>query len=268
MTSPTAVSNTRPWFPLPSTAPPAATSTTSRSPWSKSTYPIGSVSVRTVGDIEKQFLNRATLTQSIVPYFQFLDAQEHVREDFTFGDGYDGVRVLVSYADDTGAEVGVAYMISVTDPSDNRMYSIVAGCSRAVLHRQPRTNREGGGLVAGQQTSVLNRTPAQGRHLGSNQVPGDSRDHHHRHRRQPGAASIRHPWPGSARLRRFEPGPASSLCSSFSSCCDRSTTSSPSAARVITASGSSGIFGTIEGGPLPLQALDPIPGWSADALDR
>jgi hypothetical protein len=99
-------------------------------PLVESAYPIGSVSVRTVGDIEKQFLNRATLTQSLVPYFQFLDAQEHVREDFTFGDGYDGVRVLVSYADDTGAEVGVAYMISVTNPSDDRIYSIVAGCSR------------------------------------------------------------------------------------------------------------------------------------------
>ncbi len=99
-------------------------------PLVEATYPIGSVSVRTVGDIEKQFLNRATLTQSLVPYFQFLDAQEHVREDFTFGDGFDGVRVLVSYADDTGAEVGIAYMISVTNPSDDRIYSIVAGCSR------------------------------------------------------------------------------------------------------------------------------------------
>jgi len=93
-------------------------------------YPIGAMSVRSVGDIERQYLNRAALSQSILPYFQFLDAQEHVREDFTFGDGYDGVRVLVSYADDAGAEVGIAYLISVTDPADNRMYSIVAGCSR------------------------------------------------------------------------------------------------------------------------------------------
>lgn len=99
-------------------------------PLVEATFPIGSIAVRTVGDIERQFINRATLTQSIVPYFQFLDAQEHVREDFTFGDGYDGVRVLVSYADETGAEVGVAYIISVTNPNDDRIYSIVAGCSR------------------------------------------------------------------------------------------------------------------------------------------
>ena len=93
-------------------------------------YPIGAMSVRTVGDLERQYLNRAALSQSILPYFGFADSQEHVREDFSFGDGYDGVRVLVSYVDDSGAEVGIAYLISVTDPADNRMYSIVAGCSR------------------------------------------------------------------------------------------------------------------------------------------
>jgi hypothetical protein len=95
-----------------------------------SAYPIGAMSVRSVGDFEKLFLNRASLIQSVLPYFEFLDPQEHVREDFSFGDGYDGMRVLVSFADESGAEVGVAYMISVTDPADNRMYSIVAGCSR------------------------------------------------------------------------------------------------------------------------------------------
>ena len=93
-------------------------------------YPIGAMSVRTVGDIERQYLNRAALSQSVVPYFGFPDSQEHVREDFSFGDGFDGVRVLVSYVDESGAEVGIAYLISVTDPADNRMYSIVAGCSR------------------------------------------------------------------------------------------------------------------------------------------
>ena len=93
-------------------------------------FPIGAMSVRTVGDVERQYLSRVALSQSILPYLQYLDYQEHAREDFTFGDGYDGVRILVSYVDETGAEVGVAYLISVTDPADNRIYSIVAGCSR------------------------------------------------------------------------------------------------------------------------------------------
>lgn len=93
-------------------------------------YPIGAMSVRTVGELERQYLNRVALSQSVLPYSEFLDPQEHLREDFTFGDGYDGVRILVSYADETGTDVGIAYLISVTDPADNRMYSIVAGCSR------------------------------------------------------------------------------------------------------------------------------------------
>lgn len=99
-------------------------------PLVEASYPIGSVSVRSVGETERLFLNRATLSQTVLPYYQFLNATEHVREDFSFGDGYDGVRVLVSFADETGAEVGVAYLISVTDPDDNRIFSIVAGCSR------------------------------------------------------------------------------------------------------------------------------------------
>jgi hypothetical protein len=98
-------------------------------PLETASFPIGAMTVRTVGEYEKVFLSRATLTQSILPYFDFLDPTEHFREDFSFGDGYDGVRVLVSYSDQTGAEVGVAYIISVTDPADARIYSIVAGCS-------------------------------------------------------------------------------------------------------------------------------------------
>jgi hypothetical protein len=93
-------------------------------------YPIGSMSVRTVGDVEKEFLSRATLSQSVVPYYQYVEPTEHVKEDFSFGDGFDGVRVLVSFADSEGSGVGVAYLISVTDPADQRMFSIVVGCSR------------------------------------------------------------------------------------------------------------------------------------------
>ncbi len=109
---------------------PARDVTNVTTPLATAAYPIGSISIRTVGEAERQFLNRATLSQSVIPYYQYLDPQEYLREDFTFGDGFDGVRILFSYSDETGAEIGVAYMISVTDPADNRMYSIVAGCSR------------------------------------------------------------------------------------------------------------------------------------------
>ena len=99
-------------------------------PLSAANFPIGSMSIRTIGEVEKEFLSRATLSQSVIPYYQYLDPQEHVKEDFTFGDGYDGVRLLVSYSEPEGSGVGVAYLISVTDPADQRMYSIVVGCSR------------------------------------------------------------------------------------------------------------------------------------------
>jgi len=95
-----------------------------------SDYPIGAASVRQVGDIERDFLSRAMLTQSVIPYRTMTDPDELQKEDFSFGAGFDGVRVLVSFQSETGVDLGVAYMISVSDPDDSRIYSIVAGCNR------------------------------------------------------------------------------------------------------------------------------------------
>jgi hypothetical protein len=92
-------------------------------------YPVGSMSVRTVGDFERDLLSRATLSQIVVPYYAYTDPNEHVSEDFTFGDGWDGVRRLVSFVDDTN-QLGVAYILSVTDNTENRVFSVVVGCSR------------------------------------------------------------------------------------------------------------------------------------------
>jgi hypothetical protein len=93
-------------------------------------YPIGAAHVRSVGEQEKDFLSRAALTQSVVPYYGLPNPQEIEKEDFSFGDGFDGVRVLVAFEADSGVDQGVAYMISVSDPADSRIYSIVAGCRR------------------------------------------------------------------------------------------------------------------------------------------
>ncbi len=97
---------------------------------SDATYPIGSASVRSLGVREREFLSRAMLTQSVIPYFSLANPQELQKEDFTFGDGFDGVRLLVAFDDETGAEQGVAYLISVSNAEDDRIYSIVAGCKR------------------------------------------------------------------------------------------------------------------------------------------
>lgn len=92
--------------------------------------PIGAMMIRQVGSVERDFLSRAMLTQSVVPYYGLTNSQELTKEDFSFGDGFDGVRVLVAFEDDTGTSQGVAYLIAVSDPEDTRIYSIVAGCNR------------------------------------------------------------------------------------------------------------------------------------------
>jgi hypothetical protein len=99
-------------------------------PLEQAAFPIGAMAVRTVGEIERDFLSRAALSQAVLPYYQFADARELQKEDFSFGAGFDGVRLLVSYTDESGQSIGVAYLIAVSDPADRRMYSIVAGCSR------------------------------------------------------------------------------------------------------------------------------------------
>lgn len=100
------------------------------SPLNEAEYPIGAAHVRTVGQTEKDQLSRAVLTQSVVPYYGLANPQELQKEDFTFGDGFEGVRVLFAFEGATDVEQGVAYMISVSDPLDQRIYSIVAGCNR------------------------------------------------------------------------------------------------------------------------------------------
>lgn len=93
-------------------------------------YPIGVATVRSIGPVQRDFVSRFVLTEAVVPYRSLPNSRELLKEDFSFGRGYDGVRVLVVFSDEVGREFGVAYLISVTDPADSRMYSVVAGCSR------------------------------------------------------------------------------------------------------------------------------------------
>ena len=93
-------------------------------------YPVGAATIRSIGSDERDFVSRHLLTQSVLPYRSLGNAQELTKEDFSFGDGFDGVRVLVAYQDEATDDVGVAYLISVTDAEDRLMYSIIAGCSQ------------------------------------------------------------------------------------------------------------------------------------------
>ena len=93
-------------------------------------YPIGSMSVRQVGEVEKDLLSRAMLTQSVLPYYGLSNSEEITKEDFSFGNGFDGVRVLVAFQDEAATAQGVAYLISVSNEDDTRIYSMIAGCNR------------------------------------------------------------------------------------------------------------------------------------------
>jgi hypothetical protein len=93
-------------------------------------YPIGSMSVRQVGEVEKDLLSRAMLTQSVLPYYGLSNSEEITKEDFSFGNGFDGVRVLVAFQDEAATGQGVAYLISVSNEDDTRIYSMIAGCNR------------------------------------------------------------------------------------------------------------------------------------------
>jgi len=53
-------------------------------------YPIGAMSVRQVGEAQKDLLSRAMLTQSVLPYYGLTNSQEITKEDFSFGAGFDG----------------------------------------------------------------------------------------------------------------------------------------------------------------------------------
>jgi hypothetical protein len=92
-------------------------------------YPIGSVAVRTIAEAEKDHLSRFVLSQAVFPYANLRDAQEVEKQDFSFGEGYDGIRRLVAYTGEDGASVGVAYLIAVTDAADQRLFTVIAGCS-------------------------------------------------------------------------------------------------------------------------------------------
>lgn len=93
-------------------------------------YPIGSMSVRQVGEVEKDLLSRAMLTQSVLPYYGLTNSEEITKEDFSFGSGFDGVRVLVAFQNEEATGQGVAYLISVSNEDDTRIYSMIAGCNR------------------------------------------------------------------------------------------------------------------------------------------
>jgi hypothetical protein len=91
--------------------------------------PVGSAVVRTIPEGSRDFISRYLLAELVVPYHSQPIATEHFKQDITLADGYDGIQLLVSYAE-TEEQVPAAVLFTVvTDPDDQRMYSIAVGCS-------------------------------------------------------------------------------------------------------------------------------------------
>jgi hypothetical protein len=91
--------------------------------------PLGSAVVRTIPEGSRDFISRYLLAELVVPYHSEPIATEHFKQDIELGDGYNGVQLLISYAD-TEEQVPAAVLFTVvTDPDDRRMYSIAVGCS-------------------------------------------------------------------------------------------------------------------------------------------
>ncbi|MEX2419001.1 MAG: hypothetical protein WD652_01345 [Acidimicrobiia bacterium] len=91
--------------------------------------PVGSAVVRTIPEGSRDFISRYLLAELVVPYHSKPIATEHFKQDIELADGYAGVQLLISYAE-TEEQVPAAVLFTVvTDPDDERMYSIAVGCS-------------------------------------------------------------------------------------------------------------------------------------------
>lgn len=96
---------------------------------SLSQFPLGSATVREIGEGERDFISRFLLAELVVPYHSQLGSQELLKQDFAFDDDFRGVQVAVAYTDAVTEEDAAVYLISVTDPEVTKMYSIAVGCS-------------------------------------------------------------------------------------------------------------------------------------------
>lgn len=92
-------------------------------------YPVGAYTVRAVGTEERDSLSRAALQDLVISDNAYQLGQVILSEDFDFGRDYEGIRRWIPYVDQTTAQTGLVYFISVTDPADTTVYTMAAGCS-------------------------------------------------------------------------------------------------------------------------------------------
>lgn len=92
-------------------------------------YPVGAAVVRSIPASMRDQISRYWLAELVLPYHSQPVAQEEVKQDISLGAGFDGVQVLVVYSDADTETDAAAFLISVTDPEVEYMYSFAIGCS-------------------------------------------------------------------------------------------------------------------------------------------
>ena len=92
-------------------------------------YPVGAFTVRSVGTEARDSLSRGVLQDLVISDNAYSIGQQILAEDFDFGRDYEGIRRWIPYVDQTTAQTGLVYFISVTDPADTTVYTMAAGCS-------------------------------------------------------------------------------------------------------------------------------------------
>ncbi|HEX5630377.1 MAG TPA: hypothetical protein VFY15_01830 [Acidimicrobiia bacterium] len=92
-------------------------------------YPVGAAVVRSIPASMRDQISRYWLAELVLPYHSHPVAQEELKEDISLGEGFDGVKILVLYNDTETETDAAAFLISVTDPEVEFMYSIAIGCS-------------------------------------------------------------------------------------------------------------------------------------------
>ena len=92
-------------------------------------YPVGAAVVRSIPASMRDQISRYWLAELVLPYHSQPVAQEEVKQDISLGAGFDGVQLLVVYNDADTETDAAAFLISVTDPEVEYMYSFAIGCS-------------------------------------------------------------------------------------------------------------------------------------------
>jgi len=95
-----------------------------------SPFPIGATSVRTIDTSTRDLISRLILARSVIDFTTYGEVADVSKEDFSFGKGFEGVRRLLALTTTDGQAQAVVYLISVTNPADDRLYSVAVGCSR------------------------------------------------------------------------------------------------------------------------------------------